>query len=207
MSHPGNIRFQVIIDRHRDAYQQAAKRDDKAAVASRVLDEIQSCAIPAEGKEDEYATNLHPPIDSIESVRFLLKSPEQGDNHWTVVDHGYIKEKIAHALRSRPKATRKRRAQEMEEKRALGSNLEQDAASGIEADVQSMLHEQQALLKKLISEQVFLDQGTATAPPDGVVGSDNSNSPTAVLKTAESLNLKWRTCPMEKGLHICHHLG
>ena len=205
MSHPGNKRFQAVIDRHRAAYQQADKRDDKSAIASRALLEVQSYdARPVEDTEDR-TMKITQPVD-LEPVRFLLKSPDQGSEHWTVVDDAYIKEKVAHALRSRPRATRKRQAQEMGEIEALETSREDDVASGVEAVVQSMLREQQALLKKLISEQVFLDQETAIGPPEGHI-SNSSSSSTAVLRTAESLKLNWRTCPMEKGLHLCHHLG
>jgi hypothetical protein len=208
--HPGNKRFQSIIERHRTAYQETNEREEKSSITSQVIQDLQTNLEPGTNSYHNHENSSDEQV-SREPVRFLLKAVQQDHGDcWHVVSQTYIKEKISHALRSRPKAMRKRQAIDTEEKMTRHNICQKQTLTGIEAEVHSVLQEQQALLKKLIHEQVLLEQGESPASSINAVGVNNSMHesilPAAVFITAET-TMNWRTCPMEKGLHMCQHLG
>jgi hypothetical protein len=85
-----------------------------------------------------------------EASRFLLK--DASTNKWLVVDEDYVKEKISHALRSRPNETRRRRPRQPKR-----TSRKPTLAPDIEATVQKLIIVQQQLLKSMIDKHVYLD--------------------------------------------------
>ncbi|CAJ1951356.1 unnamed protein product [Cylindrotheca closterium] len=77
MSHLGNIRLHSIVNRHRQTYQVASRRE-KAALAQRIVDEIKSTG-----------------------SRFIRRAGDGRDDEWIEVDNETAYKKVGHALRLR----------------------------------------------------------------------------------------------------------
>jgi hypothetical protein len=91
--------------------------------------------------------------------RFLLKDAESGN--WFDVGEIYAREKVSHALRSRPNDERRRKT-----KPRIKTARKPEIPPELEGRVQALIHEQQALLKSMIEKEVF--PGTHFDSVDGV---------------------------------------
>lgn len=122
IAHKGNALFRELIDAKKDEYQAARRREDKTRL---------TCEIVAELRQ---------------SSRFLLKDPKL--QLWFEVGEEYIKEKVSHALRSRPNEERKRR---LKPKKKIVRKQTQSLA--VEEAAESIIREQQLLLKSMIERE------------------------------------------------------
>jgi hypothetical protein len=123
IAHRGNARFRELIDAKKDVYQAARRREDKTRL---------TCEIVAELRQ---------------SSRFLLKDPKL--QLWFEVDEEYIKEKVSHALRSRPNEERKRRSKPNKKKIVR----KQTQSQAVDEAVEIIIKEQQLLLKSMIERE------------------------------------------------------
>jgi hypothetical protein len=171
VTRPGHAQFHAVVNSHKEAYQQAKRREEKTQITLQVANELQSGPNP---------------------VRFLIKEKDK----WYTVDNEYVKDKISHALRSRQTDARKRRAEQQKQQ----SLHKKQVAPEIDASVRAIIQEQQLLLKKMIDEHIFYEQGDSNAN----TGSTITDTTTGKIDIQHP---KLCRCPMEKGLHICHHLG
>jgi hypothetical protein len=82
------------------------------------------------------------------SIRFLLKDPKTG--LWHDVGEIYAREKVSHALRSRPNEERRRKPK-LTSKPSRKSKIPPE----LEGQVQTIIQEQQRLLKEMIEKEVL----------------------------------------------------
>jgi hypothetical protein len=201
-AYPGNDRFHRIIATYKPAYLDARRREEKAQITEQATREILMTPRQGNGDGTTRTTILQEPS---QNVRFLIRADTEDDDEdkWFTVTDDYIREKVSHALRSRPTEAKKRR---LEAKRnADRPKPLATALPNVETIIESMIQEQQALLQTMMSEHVFLEGSSSSSSP--------AASAMAVLDTTDGAtkvgihHTKLRRCPMEKGLHTCHHLG
>lgn len=80
--------------------------------------------------------------------RFLLRDPKS-KKYYDVGDV-YAKEKVSHALRSRPNEERRKRPKPKKK-----TSRKTKMTPELEAVVQKIIHDQQELLKEMIKKEVF----------------------------------------------------
>lgn len=122
IAHKGNAKFRQLINERKDEYQAARRREDKTRLTMEIVQELRKTS------------------------RFLLKDPKL--QLWFQVDEDYMKEKVSHALRSRPNEERRKRPKP--KKKAL---RKQHMSPAIDDAVESLIQEQQALLKSMIERE------------------------------------------------------
>ena len=128
IAHKGNARFRQLINQRKNEYQAARRREDKTRLTIEIVHELRKTS------------------------RFLLKDPKL--QLWFEVGEDYMKEKVSHALRSRPNDERRKRP------KAPNNNRNKKALRGkpqlspaIDCAVESLIQEQQALLKSMIERE------------------------------------------------------
>jgi hypothetical protein len=89
--------------------------------------------------------------------RFLLKDVKT--NLWFDVGEGYAREKVSHALRSRPNEERRRKLRP-KKKTCRKAEIPME----FEAQVESLIQSQQKLLKSMIETEVFPPANFDAAP-------------------------------------------
>lgn len=122
IAHKGNARFRQLINEKKDEYQAARRREDKTRLTMEIVQELRRHS------------------------RFLLKDPKS--QLWFEVGQEYMKEKVSHALRSRPEKERRKRPKP---KKKATRKLQQSPA--IDEAVESLIQEQQAMLKSMIERE------------------------------------------------------
>lgn len=75
---------------------------------------------------------------------------DSGSGMWFDVGEAYAREKVSHALRSRPNEERRRKL-----KPKKSTSRKQEIPAEFELNVQSLLQAQQELLKSMIETEVF----------------------------------------------------
>merc|ERR1712226_1460129 len=125
VSHPGNQRFRTIVLQRKGEYQQAKRQEDKTRITLDIVNILLGGPIPA---------------------RFLLKDTDR--DQWYDVGLEYAKEKVSHALRSRPNTDRRKRAKP---KRA---NRKQCHPPELENTINRLISDQQQLLDSMIRREV-----------------------------------------------------
>eukprot|EP00977_Amphora_coffeiformis_P000823 scaffold175_cov177-Amphora_coffeaeformis.AAC.25 len=129
-SHPGNKRFRQIVMEQRDLYQKATKREEKTKITLDIVQRLMSCKKPA---------------------RFLLRDTKS--NCWYDVGFEYAKEKVSHALRSRPTEDKRKRSKPKKKAKRKPS-----FSPELEGLVKGMITDQQSLLQSMIDKEI-------SAPP------------------------------------------
>lgn len=101
--------------------------------------------------------------------RFLLKDTNSG--MWFDVGEVYAREKVSHALRSRPNEERRRN------QRPKKTCRKPEIPAEFEVQVQSLIQAQQALLKSMIETEVFPGAhfDSSTTGTDTGTGSSNES--------------------------------
>lgn len=133
IAHPGNQRFRQMIMERKDEYQAARRREEKTRITIEIVDKLRQGPNPA---------------------RFLLK--DQKLQLWVEVGEEYRKEKVSHALRSRPNNDDRSKRQKPKKK----MSRKQKELPAVDQTVESLIQEQQALLKSMIERE-----GSFEAPP------------------------------------------
>ena len=91
--------------------------------------------------------------------RFLLKDSEK--DLWYDVGMDYAKEKVSHALRSRPSTERRKRSKP---KRGSGSSSKVPCPPELEQTVHRLICDQQQLLESMIRREVLPMAAAANVP-------------------------------------------
>lgn len=123
IAHKGNAKFRNLINLRKDEYQAARRREDKTRLTIEIVQELRKTS------------------------RFLLKDPKL--QLWFEVGEEYMKEKVSHALRSRPNEERRKRPKPSKKKALRKKHL----SPAIDDAVESLIQEQQALLKSMIERE------------------------------------------------------
>jgi hypothetical protein len=126
--HPGNQRFRKFVSDKKAAYQAAKRREDKTRITLLIVEELRRGLPPS---------------------RFLLKDPKT--QMWYDAGVEYAREKVSHALRSRPSDDSKKRANKPKKK---GTRKSQHAPE-LDETVERLIKEQQHLLRSMIDKKVF----------------------------------------------------
>ncbi|CAB9512423.1 expressed unknown protein [Seminavis robusta] len=129
IAHKGNAKFRELINAKKDEYQAARRREDKTRLTMEIVRELR------------------------QSSRFLLKDPKL--QLWFEVGEEYMKEKVSHALRSRPSEERRRRLKPKKK-----TVRKQTQSPAVEEAADSLIREQQALLKAMIEREGGAGNGT-----------------------------------------------
>mmetsp|Transcript_7926 Transcript_7926/g.10390 ORF Transcript_7926/g.10390 Transcript_7926/m.10390 type:complete len:203 (+) Transcript_7926:164-772(+) len=137
VSHPGNQRFRTIVFQRKGEYQQVKRREDKTRITLNIVNILLGGSVPA---------------------RFLLKDSET--DQWYDVGIEYAKEKVSHALRSRPGAERRKR------NKPKRLNQKMSCSPQLERTVNRLICDQQQLLEAMIRREVVLPL------TNGAVGAD-----------------------------------
>ena len=148
--HKGNALFRELIDAKKDEYQAARRREDKTRYVEAgcccgflvfILGSVLlTMCVNGKRLTCEIVAELR------QSSRFLLKDPKL--QLWFEVGEEYIKEKVSHALRSRPNEERRQR---LKPKKKIVRK--QTQSPGMEQAVESIIREQQLLLKSMIERE------------------------------------------------------
>lgn len=154
VSHPGNLKFRQLVLNRKDEYMQAKRREDKTRIATEIVEELRNSQRPSRYAyiacfvisfpRSSYLT----PSSFLSDLSFLLKDVKT--NLWFDVGEVYAREKVSHALRSRPNEERRRKLRP-KKKTCRKSEIPME----FEAQVESLIQSQQKLLKTMIETEMF----------------------------------------------------
>lgn len=125
IAHSGNQKFRQLVLQRKEEYQAARRREEKTRLTIEIVDKLRS---------------------GPESGRFLLKDPKL--QLWFEVDEEYMKEKVSHALRSRPNEDRRKRLKPKKK-----PTKKQQKSPAVDQTVEALIKEQQELLKSVIERE------------------------------------------------------
>ena len=152
VTHPGNLKFRQLVQARKEEYKQAKRRDEKTRIAFEIVEALRNGAEGSRYVETielccKYGFILLTAA-SIRILRFLLKDTNTG--MWFDVGEVYAREKVSHALRSRPNEERRRN-----QRPKKSSSRKPEVPAEFEVQVQTLIQAQQALLKSMIETEVF----------------------------------------------------
>ena len=159
-AHPGNVRFRETIAARRDDYQKAKRREVKTRITEEVVAVLQNGAEPSRyvfsktTRRREFVAkivnmNLTNTITIFGFLyRFLLRDPNT--NLFHDVGEAYARDKVSHALRSRPNHERRRQWLTL---RRQKSTLKRQMTEDQERTVERLIADQQQVLRGLMGTE------------------------------------------------------
>lgn len=128
-NHPGNAKFRELVNHYKQPYTEARCRNDKSVITQKIVAELRENDSPC---------------------RFLLKDP--ATNRWYAVSDLYARDKVSHALRSKPWEGRKKPLRTgPKQKRVV---KKPSVPPETESTVQKLIEQQEKLLATLIENDL-----------------------------------------------------
>lgn len=158
ITHPGNKRFRQIVLEQKELYQKAIKREDKTKITLDIVHRLMSFEEPSRyvclyGRLWHGHMRICAKYNDLTPTlwgtthRFLLKDAKS--NCWYDVGFEYAKEKVSHALRSRPTDDKRKRIKP--KKKAM---RKPSFSPELERLVKGMIADQQSLLTSMIDQEM-----------------------------------------------------